>query len=900
MKIINFKKEKIYLSAILCIVFFGLIFSFVHATPSFEVAPAPEPTVIGTAAAPVTQFVGGNIVFTSQISDVSGIASAKIDIKNSSGLTVETIVLFDDGLHGDGAAKDGTYGYEWTVPAYLTVGTYKVFVVASDTFGNTFSTALEQTNFNVTASTAVLTTITVTPVNPSIVVGGTQAFIATAKDQFGAIFPATITWTSSAPAKGTIIANTGLFTAKEAGTTTVTATSGFVSGSTVVVVSPQILTTIAIVPLAPTLTVGQTQVFVASAKDQLGNPMPATITWTSSAPLKGSIDSGTGFFTAKAIGTTTITAISGTVSGSTVVTMNNAALKLTTITVTPANPTITVGGTQTFTADARDQFNNPFATAITWTSSVPAKGTIGVGSGLFTAVSAGTTTIKAASGAVSGTTLATVTNALPLTPSITSPADGAEFKAGDAVNFNSNVVGGVAPYTYSWKSTYSAGTPSFPADMDGIIGNSASFTKSDLIANKYARDITLTVTDNVGTTATSVVKIYVYYPNAIIQGITNGQTFIQIIDSIKFDAVFCGSKTPCSYSWLSSIDGPIGNIQTFEKNDLSIGNHTITLSVMDVWGQISTTTININVVVAASLTAKISSPKIDFAPLGSPVTFTALAAGGPAPYTYAWSSDKDGPIGGGAQTFSINTLTAGVHTITLTVTDAAAATDTKTMTFSVVSCTTLVNNGPPATKLDIVFVGSNYTAAQIPTFDLDVNASSNMLFSLAPFSDPIQKVKINVHYVDYAGDLGCYLDAGNLHCDAAKAMAMAAVCPNDQVGVITTLAGNGSALPNSGIFYVSQVPWLVAHDIGHTFGGLEDEYDYGFASGGNPLPSVPNCDKAGCPKWIPAVVGATCDLGCSFSNWFRSSPDSIMRSSTALYFNTVSINRLLNRLSIYF
>ncbi|NJD76165.1 MAG: Ig domain-containing protein [Candidatus Methanoperedens sp.] len=166
----------------------------------------------------------------------------------------------------------------------------------------------------------VLTKITVSPATASVVVGGTQTFTAATLDQNGKPITATVTWTSSNTAVGTID-STGKFTAKAAGTVTITATSGSVKGTATATVtsttppSPApVLTKITVSPATASIAVGGTQTFTAATLDQNGNPITAAVTWTSSNTTIGTIDS-TGKFTAKAVGTTTITAASGSVNG---------------------------------------------------------------------------------------------------------------------------------------------------------------------------------------------------------------------------------------------------------------------------------------------------------------------------------------------------------------------------------------------------------------------------------------------------------------------------------------------------------------------------------------------------------------------------------------------------------
>ena len=87
---------------------------------------------------------------------------------------------------------------------------------------------------------------------------------------------------------------------------------------------------------------------------------------------------------------------------------------LATITVTPANPTLTAGNTQQFTAVGKDASGNVVSITPTWSVSGGA-GTID-GNGMFTAGStAGTFTdaVTATSGSVSGSASVTVTAATP-------------------------------------------------------------------------------------------------------------------------------------------------------------------------------------------------------------------------------------------------------------------------------------------------------------------------------------------------------------------------------------------------------------------------------------------------------------------------------------------------------
>ncbi|MBI4337380.1 MAG: Ig-like domain-containing protein [Chloroflexi bacterium] len=88
-------------------------------------------------------------------------------------------------------------------------------------------------------------------------------------------------------------------------------------------VAPE-LTSITVEPAAPALLAGASQQFTAVTRDQFGNPIPAVVVWSSSDPAVGTIDSATGLFLAVAPGVTTVTATSGAVSGSALVTVMSA------------------------------------------------------------------------------------------------------------------------------------------------------------------------------------------------------------------------------------------------------------------------------------------------------------------------------------------------------------------------------------------------------------------------------------------------------------------------------------------------------------------------------------------------------------------------------------------------
>src|SRR5262249_18462589 len=156
-------------------------------------------------------------------------------------------------------------------------------------------------------------------------------------------------------------------------------------------------------PVNPTIPLGQVQRFTATGVLSDGSTEPLTsVTWSTPAIQQTvvAIDS-TGLATGVNDGSATINATSGSVRGSTAVTV---LYNLRSISVSPVNPLISTGTTQQFEATlgfSDDSFQT--VTSVNWSSSAPAVATIGP-TGLVSGVGAGTTTITATVGSFSGST----------------------------------------------------------------------------------------------------------------------------------------------------------------------------------------------------------------------------------------------------------------------------------------------------------------------------------------------------------------------------------------------------------------------------------------------------------------------------------------------------------------
>ena len=257
-----------------------------------------------------------------------------------------------------------------------------------------------------------LVSIEVTPTNPSVPLGLTKQFTAMGiySDSSTDDITTDVTWSSSDPLKATI-SSEGLATTLAVGATTISATLGEVSGSTVLTVTDAELDSIDITPTNPSVPLGLAQQFTATGTytDDSTQDITDQVAWSSSDLTVATINSN-GLAATLKVGPTTISATLDGVTGATLLTVTDAELD--SIDITPTNPSVPLGLVRQFTATGTytDSTTQDITTQVTWASSDPSKATIN-SVGLATTLAAGETTIGATLGEVAGSTLLTVSNA---------------------------------------------------------------------------------------------------------------------------------------------------------------------------------------------------------------------------------------------------------------------------------------------------------------------------------------------------------------------------------------------------------------------------------------------------------------------------------------------------------
>ncbi len=214
---------------------------------------------------------------------------------------------------------------------------------------------------------------------------------------------------------------------------------------------------------------------------------------------------------------------------------------------------------------------------------------------------------------------------------------------------------------------------------------------------------------------------------------------------------------------------------------------------------------------------------------------TELEEDGPATHIY-YDYIEDGELRGG--TLSIDPENP-LHA------------DTGELHFGLASpVTTLVSNGPPANRIDLVFVGDGYTAAQLGTYASDVNAVWPVFLAEPPLASYASY--FNIHRVDVtslesgvdhdpsqgilrqtAMDMGYWCSGiQRLLCiNVSKANAQANFAPGkDSILALAnsgTYGGAGYSDLGTVAGHNGAAIEIALHEFGHSFASLADEYDYG-------------------------------------------------------------------------
>lgn len=387
------------------------------------------PVAVGTTAVRATQgTITGNTNVTVTAATLSRIDVTPAAPSLAKGRTQQLVAT---GTFSDGSNQNLTAAVTWTsaTPARVTVsnasgsqGLASALDVGSSVVTATLSGVSGSTTLTVT--NAVLTSIAVTPATRSIARGLTQQYVATGtfSDTTQQNITAQVTWSSGTPATATIsnaTGSNGLATAVAQGTSVITAALGGISGTANLTVTAASLVSLTVTPSTASIPAGRTQQYTATGTytDATNQDLTATVTWTTGTPATATISNAAGsrgLATGVAMGSSTVVATLGGVTGTANLTVTSAVLE--SITVAPATVSVVAGATTQLTASGHysDGSQLDLTTAVTWSSDATARATVSnaAGSqGLVTGVTAGTANVSATQGTVTSAAVVTVTPA---------------------------------------------------------------------------------------------------------------------------------------------------------------------------------------------------------------------------------------------------------------------------------------------------------------------------------------------------------------------------------------------------------------------------------------------------------------------------------------------------------
>jgi hypothetical protein len=343
---------------------------------------------------------------------------------------------------------------------------------------------------------ARLTQIKIAPANQTIAKGATLQLGATGYYDNGTTqaLGASVTWQTTKSAVATI--NTqGAVTGVDEGVAEVSAAYQGVSGSTSVTVGPAALVSIGVTPANGTVPAGLPLQFSATGtySDGSTQALTASVTWSSSAPTVATINAA-GLASGIIVGSTTMTAASGSIQGAAVLTVTSPVLA--SVTVTPVKSSIAAGDTQQFAATGTysDRSTQALTASVTWSSSAPSVATINAAA-LASGIIVGSTTMTATAGTVQGAAMLTVTS--PVLASVAVTPANSSIAAGDTQQFTatgtySNGSTQNLTNTATWSSSASA--IASVSSAGAALANAVGTATIGVTAGSFTGTASLTVT----------------------------------------------------------------------------------------------------------------------------------------------------------------------------------------------------------------------------------------------------------------------------------------------------------------------------------------------------------------------------------------------------------------------
>jgi hypothetical protein len=573
-------------------------------------------TTKGTGTSTITA-TSGTIFGTATLSVTSAaLVSIAVTPPNPSVPIGVTEQFTATGTFTDSSTQNLTASVTWsavanTTASITTAGLAKGLAVGTATVTATSGSISGSTNLTVT--NAVLASIAITPDTPTVPLGLLQPFTATGTYSDGSThdLTPTVTWASSNSSIASIDV-TGQATARNLGSTSISAKLGSIQDSTTMTVSAASLRSITLggdVTIATNTSHSFTA--IGTFNDGSTRNISANVDWSSSDTTVATIPPS--YPVAKGVhnGTAQITATLNSVTGIANLTVTGATVQ--SISVTPANSTTAPNIKLRYfaTGSFSDGSTQDLSLDVVWSTNPTTVASIS-SPGNAVALTAGTTTIGAAFGAVSGSTSLTVSSAT-LTSITVKPAS-AVIAPGSVQGFSATgnySDGSTQPLLFNvatWSSTdttvatvdsigdvtgQSAGTATITAALSGISGTASLVVQSSPLQSIVITPAGAHVPEGIGVPLTATGQ----FGDGSTQNLTNTVTW---------------TCTPSTIATISTVPGFQGTV-----TGVAPGSATVTAVFA---GVVGTTTVNTTNATLITITITPANPSIA---LGASQQFTA-------------------------------------------------------------------------------------------------------------------------------------------------------------------------------------------------------------------------------------------------------------------------------------
>ena len=670
----------------------------------------------------LSAYKAGSVTVTATDGSISGKMSISVTQAALSSISVTgagslaagaSLQLGAQGTYTDKSTQSITNQVTWgtsdaTVATVSSSGLVTALKVGSVTITATMS-SLSGTA-SVTVTSAILTGIDVSVPAPSLIAGSTEQLSATGVYSDGSTQSLTsqVSWGSSDATVATVNA-AGVLTGVKAGSVTVTATLGTVSGAGNVSVTATSLSSITITPAAFSIAAGQNKQLSATGYYSNGTSQDVTsqVTWNSQNTASATVNSS-GLVSGVSAGSATITATLGSTTGTTVATVTTSQLK--SIAISPVTASIATGQTQQYMASGifSDGSQSDITNSVTWSSNATNIATVNA-TGLATGVSTGTASISASSGSVTSATPATLTVTSAVLTEIDIAPDGQYIPVGG--QYQLTLTGTYSDNTTQTitNATWSSSDPTY-ATVDPNTGIVTG------VQNSNNSPITITASYG-GFTNTTTVYITSAVPESLqvtpaTESIASGTSLQYSVNVVYSD----GSIQPVTagISWASSTATVAGVNANGVATGLTPGQTTISAVYDSMTGTASLT------VTPAVLTSIVVTPSTTVVGINGNVQFTATGVFSDnstqdltSQVVWTSSSAVYAIISAGGVA---NGLSAGTTTITASFDGVSGSATLNVTTAQLVSISITPSNPvvPPHAKVQLTAIGIFSDGSQLP------------------------------------------------------------------------------------------------------------------------------------------------------------------------------------------